>query len=71
MNETLIFMLVFVTVGLVFDFYIILKKGRSESISAHTIRLAYKYPLIPFLLGVLCGHFFWQMGDAGVWGTYK
>jgi type III secretory pathway component EscT len=64
MNTTVIFI---VSVGLliaIFDVYIIAKKGKTESISAHIIRVSHKYPSIPFLLGFLCGHLFWSMNTA-------
>lgn len=47
-----------------YDFYIIYKEGKKESISAWIIRLSHKYPSIPFLLGFVCGHLFWSMDTA-------
>lgn len=68
MNLTLGFILFMVASIVIFDFYIIFKKGKLESISAWLIRLAYRYPSIPFLLGFVCGHLFWQMPDVDIWG---
>ena len=65
MNLTLMFIGILVVAIVVFDFYIIVKKGKTESISAHLIRLSYKYPSIPFLLGFVCGHLFWRMAEIG------
>lgn len=47
-----------------YDFYIIKKKGKYNSISAFIIRWSKKYASIPFLLGFICGHLFWSM-DTG------
>lgn len=57
-------MLVGLVAIVVFDFYIIATKGKKESISAHIIRLSHKYPSIPFLLGMVCGHLFWSMNTS-------
>ena len=46
---------------IVFDFFIIGKKGKYFSISAYIIRWSRLYPMIPFLLGIICGHLFWSM----------
>lgn len=66
MDITFTFMLVTVFAIIVFDFYIILKKGKYYSISAYIIRMSHKYPSVPFLLGFVCGHLFWSM-DTSDW----
>jgi hypothetical protein len=63
MNLTVLFMLVIILSVTIFDVFIIYKKGKYESISAHIIRAAKKYPSIPFLIGFVCGHLFWSMSD--------
>lgn len=47
----------------VYDVWIILKKGKQESISAYIIRWSKQYPSIPFLIGFVAGHLFWSMSD--------
>jgi TctA family transporter len=64
MNITLVFIAVLVIAIAVFDVWIIAKKGKQESISAHIIRMSYKYPSIPFLIGFVCGHLFWSMNTV-------
>jgi predicted permease len=64
MNLTLIFIVVVVVAIAAFDVFIIIKKGKKESISAHIIRASHNYPLIPFLLGIVCGHLFWSMNTS-------
>lgn len=64
MNLTVIFIFVIVFAIAVFDIYIIYKKGKYESISAHIIRASHKHPSIPFLLGFVAGHLFWSMDTA-------
>jgi hypothetical protein len=61
MNITIIFISVVLFAIIFFDVYIIAKKGKKESISAHIIRMSHDYPSIPFLLGMVCGHLFWSM----------
>jgi hypothetical protein len=68
MNLTIAFIIFLVVIVAVFDVYIIAKKGKQESISAHIIRISHKYPSITFLLGFLCGHLFWRMNDIAVFG---
>jgi hypothetical protein len=46
---------------ILFDIYIIIKKGAYYSISAVTIRGSKKYPLVVLCFGVLLGHLFWSM----------
>lgn len=67
MNLTIAFILFTVMSWIAFDFFIIAKKGKHESISAHIIRSSKLFPMIPFLLGFLCGHLFWKMNDEDVY----
>ena len=64
MNLTILFCAIVVAAIAIFDVWIILKKGKQESISAHIIRASHKYPMLPFLLGIVCGHLFWSMDTA-------
>lgn len=57
---TMIIMLTVVAI-LGYDVYAIIKGGTEASISSVVITFAYKFPLMPFLVGVLCGHLFWRM----------
>lgn len=69
MSPTSIFMISFFAVlvlGIViFDVYIIKKKGKPASISAYIIRGSKEYPLLVLLfglaLGIVFGHLFWSM----------
>ena len=61
MNLTLIFIISIVIIVAVFDVWIIFKKGKSESVSAHIIRISKKLPLVTLLVGILLGHLFWSM----------
>lgn len=64
MNITLSFIGIVVVAIAVFDVWIIAKKGKQESISAHIIRLSHQYPSIPFLVGFVAGHLFWSMASS-------
>lgn len=61
MNLTALFILLLVVAITIFDVWIIWKKGKYESISAHIIRGSKKYPLLTLILGVVLGHLFWSM----------
>jgi hypothetical protein len=63
-NITILFIFIIVASIAIFDVWIIMKKGKQESISAHIIRASHKYPSIPFLAGFVCGHLFWSMRQA-------
>lgn len=45
---------------IVYDFWAYFKKD-GATISEWFWRWSSKYPLIPFGVGVLCGHLFWQV----------
>jgi type III secretory pathway component EscT len=64
MNITLLFIAVVIAAIAIFDVWVIAKKGKKESISAHIIRLSHQYPSIPFLVGFVAGHLFWSMKTA-------
>jgi Flp pilus assembly protein protease CpaA len=66
MNITLVFIVVTVITVAVFDVWVMLKKGKSESVSAHLIRASHKYPSIPFIFGFIAGHLFWRMREVDV-----
>jgi hypothetical protein len=68
MNLTVAFIIFLVVIIAIFDVYIIAKKGKQESISAHIIRMSHQYPSIPFLIGFVAGHLWWRMSDVAVWG---
>lgn len=63
MNLTVLFIILFVLTGIVYDIYIIIEKGKYESISAHVIRGSKKYPLLVLAFGILLGHLFWSMSS--------
>lgn len=61
MNLTVLILLITAIFLAVYDVYIIVKKGKYESISAHVIRGSKKYPLLVLCFGILLGHLFWSM----------
>lgn len=46
---------------IIYDVYIIWKKGKFYSISAFIIRGSKKMPLVVLAFGILLGHLFWSM----------
>lgn len=67
---TEIFIGLIISAIIIFDVFIIIKKGKYYSISAAIIRASHKYPSIPFLLGFVCGHLFWSMNTQD-WSILK
>lgn len=52
--------LVVLVIGLFVYEFIALRRRRGETISEVVWRLTFNHPLVPFLFGLLMGHFFWQ-----------
>jgi hypothetical protein len=71
MNITLIVLVVVTLFLVIFDVYIIAKKGKQESISAHIIRGSRNYPLLVLAFGVLLGHLFWSMKTEDIYYNTK
>ena len=61
MSLTIKFMVAVAVIAILFDIYIVITKGKSESISAYVIRGAKDYPLIAYAFWFLMGHLFWSM----------
>ena len=61
---TSIFIISLVVIIAVYDVYAIAKGGVESSISHMMIEWSYKYPMFPFMMGVLVGHLFWRMRDT-------
>jgi len=70
MNLTVIFIFSIVVVCALFDVWIIWKKGKRESISAHVIRGSKNFPLLVLAFGILLGHLFWNMDDRDIYENY-
>jgi hypothetical protein len=61
MKITKIFVGVTALVIAAFDGFIMAKGGTEASISHYLITASYKYPIMTFMFGVICGHLFWRM----------
>ena len=44
-----------------YDIYIRIVKGKDATLSLTIYKWSKAYPIIPFAIGVLMGHFFWGM----------
>ena len=42
-----------------YDFYAVRRWGQGGTISAVLLKYAYKFPVVPFLIGFIMGHLFW------------
>lgn len=61
-----VWILVGVATAVIFvDVLIYLAPPRKDTISEVILEIAYRHPLLPFLCGVLCGHWFWPNVRAG------
>ena len=51
-----------ITLIMIYEFYAYSqeKKRPGETISEWTWRISTTHPLVPFAMGILMGHFFWQ-----------
>lgn len=49
------------------DVLLIVKKGKTATISAWIIRHSKEFPVFPFLIGFAMGHLFWQMKPLDVY----
>jgi hypothetical protein len=61
---TSIFSLIAFVVIAIYDVYAITKGGTEASISHMLIVSSYKYPVMTFGFGFLCGHLFWRVRDT-------
>lgn len=41
------------------DLWLLVKKGYKATVSATLLDMGMKFPIIPFLIGVVLGHLFW------------
>lgn len=71
MNTTVIFIFIVIAAIAIFDVWVIWKKGKHESISAHIIRSSKQYPLIVLLFGIVLGHLFWSMRTDDIYPEIK
>lgn len=67
-NFTPIFIGVVVGLITIYDVWVIMKYGNSESISAHLLSLGEVVPFIPALLGFTFGHLTWPNRDSFLHG---
>ena len=71
MNLTVLFLIIVCASLALFDVYIIVQRGKHESISAHIIRGSHKYPLMVLLFGIVLGHLFWSMKTEDIYTNVK
>lgn len=52
-----------ILVVLTYDLVIVNLRGMSESVSWELFSLSCRWPIVPFLLGICFGHFFWPLAS--------
>jgi hypothetical protein len=62
MTFTQAFIAVMVSITIIVDVALAIFFGTKNTISRTLYELAMAYPIIPFTLGVITGHIFWQNG---------
>jgi hypothetical protein len=60
-----LFIVGFIGIALAYDAYALYKGGVENTISVRIIRWSKLYPILPFMMGILMGHFFWQLDLCG------
>lgn len=63
MNLTVATIFIVVAIIAIYDVWVIMARGKYESISAHLIRIFRAYPLVTLILGIVLGHLTWSMSD--------
>ena len=58
---TSIFIISVTVLVIAFDVYVYTRGGTDATVSWAIFSVSYRHPMIPFSVGVLCGHLFWQM----------
>ena len=61
MKTTPMVVLALLIVAGLYDLGVVVFGGTSGTISAFMVKLGFTSPFIPFVIGVLCGHFFFYM----------
>jgi hypothetical protein len=59
MKKTPVVLAFFIVALLAYDMYALIYFGWDETISVATLQLSKKFPVVPFLAGLVCGHLFW------------
>ena len=59
LRATTDFIAIILFVIFAYDAYAVARWGHSGTISAVLLKYAYKYPVVPFLIGLIMGHLFW------------
>ena len=50
-----------VAIWVIYDIVAYSEWGNEGTISVKVWTISQEYPIVPFLFGIVCGHFFWQM----------
>lgn len=53
------FIVAVAVVAIAYDVWVCITHGSAATISWTTWKTSQQYPVIPFAIGVLCGHLFW------------
>lgn len=64
-NLTKNIMIAIVLLLIAYDVLAIVYGGVEATISHITLNYSKEYPIIPFAVGVVCGHLFWSQKDKG------
>lgn len=56
-------LLVVVIALIVFDIFVAADSTTGNTISEVTLSIARKHPVLPFCIGIVCGHLFWPQKD--------
>jgi len=57
---TVIFIVAVIAIIIIYDVWALVAGGAEATISSVLLNESKNYPIIPFTLGVVCGHLFWE-----------
>lgn len=59
----------FLLAVIAYDAWATMKRDERETVSEIITRASFRYPIIPLVAGILCGHFWWS--QKNVWKGVK
>ena len=58
---TTVFIIATTLIVIAYDIFIVIEPSRGDTISRMLLTFSYRYPVIPWLWGILSGHLFWHL----------
>ena len=52
---------IIISILIIYDLFTVLERGSETTISVQLFEFSKKYPIVPFVLGIVFGHIFWPL----------